>query len=77
MPLRLLKYLIAIMEHHIKNNEDKKLPTIYPLILYQGQTLWNHTTNFFELFIEPDLAKQILTNDLQLVDIHRIVRCQL
>ena len=72
MPLRLLKYLIAIMEHHIKNNEDKKLPTIYPLILYQGQTLWNHTTNFFELFIEPDLAKQILTNDLQLVDIHRI-----
>ena len=72
MPLRLLKYLIAIMEHHIKNNEDKKLPTIYPLILYQGQALWNHTTNFFELFIEPDLTKQILTNDLQLVDIHRI-----
>ena len=72
MPLRLLKYLIAIMEHHIKNNEDKKLPTIYPLILYQGQALWNHTTNFFELFVEPDLAKQILTNDFQLVDIHRI-----
>ena len=72
MPLRLLKYLIAIMEHHIKNNEDKKLPTIYPLILYQGQALWNHTTNFFDLFVEPDLAKQILTNDFQLVDIHRI-----
>ena len=72
MPLRLLKYLIAIMEHHIKNNEDKKLPAIYPLILYQGQALWNHTTNFFELFVEPDLAKQILTNDFQLVDIHRI-----
>ena len=72
MPLRLLKYLIAIMEHHIKNNKDEKLPTIYPLILYQGQELWNHTTNFFELFVEPDLTKQILTNDFQLVDIHRI-----
>ena len=72
MPLRLLKYLIAIMEHHIKNNKDKQLPTIYPLILYQGQALWNHTTNFFELFVEPNLAKQILTNDFQLVDIHRI-----
>ena len=72
MPLRLLKYLIAIMEHHIKNNKDEKLPTIYPLILYQGQELWNHTTNFFELFLEPDLTKQILNNDFQLVDIHRI-----
>jgi predicted transposase/invertase (TIGR01784 family) len=72
MPIRLLKYLIAIMEHHIKNNEDKQLPTIYPLILYQGKALWNHSTNFFALFLEPDLVKQILTNDFQLVDIHRI-----
>ena len=72
MPLRLLKYLIAIMEHHTKNNEGTQLPTIYPLILYQGKHLWNHSTNFFELFVEPDLAKQILTNDFQLVDIHRI-----
>ena len=72
MPLRLLKYLIAIMEHYIKNNKDKQLPTIYPLILYQGQALWNYTTNFFELFVEPDLVKQILTNNFQLVDIHRI-----
>ena len=27
---------------------------------------------FFELFVEPNLAKKILTNDFQLVDIHRI-----
>ena len=72
MPLRLLKYLIAIMEHHAKNNEDKQLPTIYPLILYQGKPLWNYSTNFFELFVEPDLAKQILITNFQLVDIHRI-----
>jgi predicted transposase/invertase (TIGR01784 family) len=72
MPLRLLKYLVAIMEYHFKETDDEKMPIIYPLILYKSKPEWNYTTNFFELFAEPDLAKQILINDFQLVDIHRI-----
>jgi predicted transposase/invertase (TIGR01784 family) len=72
MPLRLLKYLVAIMEYHFKETENERMPVIYPLILYKSKPKWNYTTNFFELFVEPELAKQILTNDFQLVDIHRI-----
>ena len=72
MPLRIIKYLIAIMEHHCKETGDKTLPVIYPLIMYQGEKLWKHSTNFFELFNDPELSKQILTKDIQLVDIHRI-----
>ena len=71
MPLRIFKYLIAIMEKHRKETGDKQLPIVYPLILYQGEKLWNHSTNFFDLFTEPELSKQILTNDIQLVDIQR------
>ena len=74
MPLRIIKYLIAIIQHHIKENGGEDLPLVYPMILYQGEKPWNHPTNFFELFssADTDLAKQIFTGDFQLVDIHRI-----
>jgi predicted transposase/invertase (TIGR01784 family) len=74
MPLRIIKYLIAIIEHHIKENGGEDLPLVYPMILYQGEKPWNHPTNFFELFSadNTELAKQIFTGDFQLVDIHRI-----
>ncbi len=71
MPLRLFKYLIAVMEHHLKNTDDKQLPVIYPMILYQGEQLWNHSTNFFDLFQDPELSKQILTSSFQIVDVQR------
>jgi predicted transposase/invertase (TIGR01784 family) len=66
-----MKYLIAIMEYHLKKTEDKQLPLIYPMILYQGDKLWNHPTNFFELFQESELSKRILTSDFQLIDVQR------
>ena len=72
MPLRLMKYLIAIIEFHFKETKAEQMPIIYPLILYKSKPEWNYTTNFFELFVQPDLAKEILTSDFQLVDIHRI-----
>src|SRR5260221_6445814 len=36
LPFRMLKYILAVMDHHLKQNGDKVLPLVYPMILYTG-----------------------------------------
>ena len=37
MAFRLLKYIVAVMENHIKRTGDKQLPVVYPLVFYSGK----------------------------------------
>ena len=52
MPLRILKYCVAIMEKIEKqeqiNFRKMKFPTIYPIVLYTGTTKWKVTTKISE-----------------------------
>ena len=73
MPLRILKYMIAIMEDHLKKNGGTILPIIYPMIMYSGKRPYGYSTNLFDLFGEQkELAQQIFLNSYQLVDISKI-----
>jgi predicted transposase/invertase (TIGR01784 family) len=47
---RLLKYTLNIMDYHLYKSDDKKLPIIYPIVLYNGNRPYNAATNIFELF---------------------------
>lgn len=73
MPFRLLKYLIAIMEQHLKTTQQTQLPLIYPMLFYTGEAKYPYSTDLFDLFNDPDgLAKQVFLQPFQLIDISQI-----
>jgi predicted transposase/invertase (TIGR01784 family) len=68
---RLLKYMVNIMDHHLLSN--KKLPIIFPIILYTGKDNLIHVIDIFDLFgDEKELARNILLNPYYILNIHRI-----
>jgi predicted transposase/invertase (TIGR01784 family) len=74
MPVRLLKYMLDIMEHHGRITREKRLPIIYPLVLYNGKKVYNQPTDILEMFAESDkaLAQTILLKPFQLIDLTTI-----
>lgn len=69
MPFRMLKYSIAAMEQHITAG-NKFLPIVMPLQFYQGTTSpYPYSMNWLECFEQPEVARQLYTQDFPLVDI--------
>jgi predicted transposase/invertase (TIGR01784 family) len=70
LPFRMLKYMVAIMDHHVTKTENKELPVIYPLILYTGNQPFTHSLDLFDLFgKQKALVKDILKNPYHLIDL--------
>src|SRR3990167_7952036 len=71
LPFRLLKYMIGVMEDHLKVTKAKELPLVYPLILYTGKRPYTHTLDLFDLFPEKEreIAKQTLFSPYHLIDL--------
>jgi predicted transposase/invertase (TIGR01784 family) len=70
LPFRLLKYMTAIMEHHLKKTNTQKLPFVYPLVLYTGNRPYPYTMSLFDLFGEQStLAQEMLLAPYQLIDL--------
>ncbi len=73
MAFRLFKYMINICDLYLTtNHKAKRLPVIYPLILYNGKKKYNAPLNIWNLFSHPDLARGFWTNDCQLINVHDI-----
>ena len=73
MAFRLIKYMIAIMEDHLKKTGDDILPVIYPCIFYTGNRKYNYSTDIFDLFGgNKELARSILLQPYQLIDLTKI-----
>jgi len=78
MPFRLLKYMIAILENHLRQTNEKQLPLIYPMVFFTGKHASNHSTNIFELFGEQrELAKDIFLKPYHLIDLTKLSDKQL
>lgn len=71
LPLRMHKYMISIMDEHVNKQGNKKLPLIYPIILYSGKRPYAHSMDLFDLFRkkEQKLAKDIMTSPYHLIDL--------
>ena len=71
LSFRLLKYMMGIMDEHLRTSKTKELPLVYPLVLYTGKKPYTHTLDLFDLFPEQerDLAKQTLFSPYHLVDL--------
>ena len=74
MPLRILKYQIAIMEDHLlQNRHESKLPIVLPTIFYTGDKKpYPYSLNLFDLFYDYNFAEQTLMKPAHLVDITQI-----
>lgn len=73
MPLRVLKYMLAIIDHHLTTTKSERLPVIYPMIFYNGKKKYNYSTDIFDLFDEDrDLAQSILLKPYQLIDTNKL-----
>ena len=59
MPLRLLKYNIATIEKHLKQ-EKERFPVIVNIVLYHGSKPWNYSTAFSDYYANPTLGKAFL-----------------
>lgn len=72
LPLRLIKYMTAIIEQHFKKTETTKLPIIVPLILYTGQKPYPYSMDLFDLYgVNKDLARKIMGRPTQLIDLSK------
>jgi hypothetical protein len=60
------------MEQHLRENKEKKLPLIYPLVFYTGPRKYDASTDFFDLFVESKtLAQEIFLKPFQLIDVNQ------
>ncbi|RYE13858.1 MAG: transposase [Sphingobacteriaceae bacterium] len=80
---RLWKYMLLLCERYIKKYKDKgnksnsklaksiafKLPLIAPIVFYNGIKQYNAPLNLWQLFHNPELAKKLMADDYQLVDL--------
>lgn len=73
MPFRMLKYIFAIMDQHLKGSKDKILPLVIPMVFYHGQPRYPHSTNILDLFAEnKQLAEEIVFKPFQLIDMSNV-----
>lgn len=76
MPFRMLKYMCNIIDHHLKTNDtknDKKIPLIYPLVIYHGNRKYPFSTNLGDLIDAPkDLVERYFLKPFQLIDLGQI-----
>jgi len=69
MAFRMIRYAVAAMQNHLDAGH-KKLPLVIPVLFYTGKrSPYPYSTNWLQEFADPELAKNIYSNDFPLVDI--------
>jgi predicted transposase YdaD len=65
MPLRLLRYMVRIWEHWLKDHEGATvLPAIVPVVLYHGDERWSAPQGFDVLLDVPEAVRPALAEYL-------------
>ena len=65
MPVRMMQYVAALYESLIKEksiNPNDGLPPVFPIVLYNGDTRWQVSTNIGELINCPGVLKPYQPN---------------
>jgi recombination-promoting nuclease RpnB len=73
MPFRMLKYMCNIIDHHLKTHGGKKIPLIYPLVIYHGKRKYPFSTDLNDLVDAPSsLIDRYFLKPFQLIDLGQI-----
>lgn len=71
MALRLWKYILLLCERHKQKQKTKnnKLPLVVPIVFYNGKEKYTSPQSLWQLFDNPDMARQLMGNEYKLVDL--------
>lgn len=73
MPFRMLKYMCNIIDHHLQTHGGKKIPLIYPLVIYHGKRKYPFSTDLNDLVdAPPSLVDRYFLKPFQLIDLGQI-----
>ena len=73
MPFRMLKYMVNIMDDHLKQTKQKKLPLIYPMVVYHANEPYPYSTNIIDIIEAPrSLAERYFLKPFHLIDLGQI-----
>ena len=73
MPFRMLKYMCNIIDQHLKKQGNKKIPLIYPLVIYHGKRKYPFSTHLNDLVdAPPSLVDRYFLKPFQLIDLGQI-----
>jgi predicted transposase/invertase (TIGR01784 family) len=69
MAFRLMRYSISVMHRHLAQGHSR-LPLVVPILYYHGEASpYPHSTDWFDLFDHPDVARNLYTQPFPLVDV--------
>jgi predicted transposase/invertase (TIGR01784 family) len=78
MPFRIIKYMVNIIDQHLKDKTNKQIPFIFPLVIYHGEGVWNYSTNINDLVSAPRaLVDQYFSKPFSLIDLNQIEDAEL
>jgi len=74
MPLRIMKYLLEVIDYHTKKEGTTEFPIVWPLLFYNGKTAYTGPIKFLDMYPRDhrQLAEDILTSPFQLVDLSTV-----
>ncbi|HEX4045752.1 MAG TPA: Rpn family recombination-promoting nuclease/putative transposase, partial [Gammaproteobacteria bacterium] len=73
MPFRLLKYICAIIDQHLKVTKEKFLPLVYPVVVYHADRPYPYSTDIKDLVDAPkELIEHYFLKPFQLIDLGQI-----
>jgi predicted transposase/invertase (TIGR01784 family) len=73
MPFRLFEYMTKIWRKYLKEHSNSKtLPIIYPMVFYTGSAKWQYPREFWQLFVNQDMAKRILIEPFRLLEVNTL-----
>jgi len=77
MTLRMVQYTHRLIEDHI-SQDNKHYPIVFPILYYNGKTTpYPYSTDFFDYFENPKLAKAIMLKPFEVVDLSHISDAEL
>ena len=69
MVIRLIEYMCKAIRHHLQRGH-KHYPIVIPVLIYNGvQSPYPYSTDFFDYFHDPKLAKELMFKPFPLVDV--------
>lgn len=75
LPLRIFKYMSLIWDHLRHTSKNKKLPLVFPFIIYNGDRPYSHSLVFRDL-IEPESSRiifdQFFKTPITIIDLAKI-----
>lgn len=72
MPLRVLEYSCAIFRAHMKATNSKKLPLLYPVVLFNGRNNHSQVTDLYEMFEDAETARLTFPHAFRFIDLNQM-----